>query len=127
MRLITYTVALGSLALLTHLGGPPSRAHAQEACQPESTCRFKKPNVLFVLDYSSSMVGFRDDPAWFPPGQDVTTRWTASLDAVIEGATGGASTGEAPVPQAPQTLPLILQRDVRGAPKGMSRALEFRL
>ena len=45
------------------------------------------------------------------------SRETWSLDAVIEG-----STGAAPVP-----LPLILQRDVRGAPKGMSRALEFRL
>ena len=57
-------------------------AAAQVGCQPESACRFKKPNVLLVLDYSSSMVGFRNNPAWFPRGQTVTKRWDAQLDAV---------------------------------------------
>lgn len=51
-------------------------------CLPDSTCRFKKPNVLVVLDYSSSMVGFKGSPAWFPPGQTATTRWDAQLDAL---------------------------------------------
>ena len=59
----------------------PSAA-AQELCLPDSACRFKKPNVLVVLDYSSSMVGFAGRPAWFPPGQTATTRWIAQLDAL---------------------------------------------
>ena len=50
-------------------------------CQPETECSVKKPNVLLVLDYSSSMVGFEGQPAYFPAGQDVTTRWDAQLDA----------------------------------------------
>lgn len=50
-------------------------------CQPESECSVKKPNVLLVLDYSSSMVGTEDGPAWFPAGQNVTKRWDAQLDA----------------------------------------------
>ena len=43
------------------------------------------------------------------------SRETWSLDAIVE--RGGAS----------ETLPLILQRDVRGAPKSLSRPDEFRL
>lgn len=43
------------------------------------------------------------------------SRETWSLDATIERA------------GAPETLPLILQRDTRGAPKSMARALEFNL
>jgi cysteine-rich repeat protein len=57
-------------------------AHAQGSCQTESECRFKKPNVLLLLDYSSSMVGFEESPAWFPRGQTATLRWDAQLDAV---------------------------------------------
>ena len=57
-------------------------ARAQGMCQPDETCRFKKPNVLFVIDYSSSMVGFAQSPAYFPPGQTATTRWDAQLDAI---------------------------------------------
>ena len=34
------------------------------------------------MDYSSSMVGFEFQPAYFPPGQTATTRWIAQLDAV---------------------------------------------
>lgn len=60
------------------------RVAAQSQCLPDAQCRFKKPNVLIVLDYSSSMVGRKDDPAWYPPGQMVTTRWLAELDAVRE-------------------------------------------
>jgi cysteine-rich repeat protein len=61
-----------------------SAARAQETCQPDSACRFKKPNIVFVLDYSSSMVGRADAPAYFPEGQTQTTRWLAELDAVSE-------------------------------------------
>ena len=50
-------------------------------CQPETECSVKKPNVLLVLDYSSSMVGFEPEPAWFPVGQTVSKRWDAQLDA----------------------------------------------
>ncbi len=82
MRLITYTAALCCSAALTVLAAAPSRARAQAGCQPDSQCRFKKPNVLLVLDYSSSMVGFSNNPAWFPPGQTVTKRWDAQLDAI---------------------------------------------
>ncbi len=53
-----------------------------DTCQPDSECRFKKPNVLVVIDYSSSMVGFEGSPAFFPPGQTADTRWDAQLDAV---------------------------------------------
>ena len=59
-------------------------AHAQpepRACESESDCSFKKPNVLLVLDYSSSMTGAENAPAWFPAGQTVTTRWDAELEA----------------------------------------------
>jgi cysteine-rich repeat protein len=59
-----------------------AQVRAQDACLPDSACRFKKPNVLVVLDYSSSMVGFEGRPAWFPPGQTATTRWDAQLDAL---------------------------------------------
>lgn len=59
-------------------------ASAQEQCQPDRLCRFKKPNILLVLDYSSSMVGMKNAPAWYPPGQMVTTRWLAELDAVAQ-------------------------------------------
>jgi cysteine-rich repeat protein len=41
----------------------------------------RKPNVLVVLDYSSSMVGFENMPAFFPAGQTLNTRWDAQLDA----------------------------------------------
>ena len=54
-------------------------AHAQ--CESEELCRFKKPNVLLVLDYSSSMTGSKEAPAFFPPGQTLVTRWGAELDA----------------------------------------------
>jgi cysteine-rich repeat protein len=57
-----------------------ARVHAQD-CQNESQCSFKKPNILLLLDYSSSMTGFVGMPAYFPPGQTVTTRWGAELDA----------------------------------------------
>ncbi len=71
-----------SACVLACLGSAAAPARAQDVCQPESECRFKKPNVLVVLDYSSSMVGFEAGPAYFPPGQNVTTRWDAQLDAV---------------------------------------------
>ncbi|MET0390506.1 MAG: VWA domain-containing protein [Polyangiales bacterium] len=54
---------------------------AYAACEDETLCSFKKPNVLLVLDYSSSMSGSEQAPAFFPPGQTVSTRWTAELDA----------------------------------------------
>jgi MYXO-CTERM domain-containing protein len=66
---------------LSWLACAPGALRAQAECQPESECRFKKPNVLVVLDYSSSMVGFEARPAYFPPGQTATTRWDATLDA----------------------------------------------
>jgi len=59
----------------------PSRASAQGVCQAENECSVKKPNVLLLLDYSSSMVGFENGPAYFPAGQTVATRWDAQLDA----------------------------------------------
>ena len=74
------TLARCALLIATCLYG--AGASAQDACLPDSACRFKKPNVLVVLDYSSSMVGFPGRPAWFPPGQTATTRWDAQLDAL---------------------------------------------
>jgi cysteine-rich repeat protein len=67
------------LSLLVALS-PAARTRAQ-SCTPESSCSFKKPNILLVLDYSSSMTGAKAAPAYFPPGQKVTTRWIAELDA----------------------------------------------
>jgi cysteine-rich repeat protein len=69
--------ALLACALLACTG----RARAQDRCSAEAECSFKKPNVLLVLDYSSSMTGFADQPAYFPRGQTATTRWDAELDA----------------------------------------------
>lgn len=63
------------------LGALASDAAAQGMCQPETECSVKKPNVLLLLDYSSSMVGFENNPAYFPAGQAVATRWDAQLDA----------------------------------------------
>jgi MYXO-CTERM domain-containing protein len=62
--------------------GVAREARAQGMCQAETECSVKKPNVLLVLDYSSSMVGSEPNPAWFPDGQTVTKRWDAQLDAV---------------------------------------------
>jgi MYXO-CTERM domain-containing protein len=50
-------------------------------CESENQCSFRKPNVLLVLDYSSSMTGSAQAPAFFPPGQMKTTRWLAELEA----------------------------------------------
>jgi cysteine-rich repeat protein len=61
-----------------------ARAQAQNTqapCEGENDCSFKKPNVLLVLDYSSSMTGAVTSPAFFPVGQTVTTRWDAELEA----------------------------------------------
>jgi cysteine-rich repeat protein len=74
------SLGFGALLATVWLCAAPSGA--QDACLPDSACRFKKPNVLVVLDYSSSMVGFEGRPAWFPPGQTATTRWDAQLDAL---------------------------------------------
>jgi cysteine-rich repeat protein len=71
-KLLPIAVAGACLALAL-----PARAN----CDSESQCSFKKPNILLVLDYSSSMRGFENSPAWFPAGQMVTTRWDAELDA----------------------------------------------
>lgn len=76
--------ALGLLLLGLCVGSRAPRVHAQDsqdACENESSCTFKKPNVILVLDYSSSMTGSEQAPAYFPPGQTVTTRWLAELDA----------------------------------------------
>jgi cysteine-rich repeat protein len=54
---------------------------AQDTCENEKACSFKKPNVVLVLDYSSSMTGSEASPAFFPPGQTKITRWGAELDA----------------------------------------------
>lgn len=51
------------------------------ACESENDCSFKKPNLLLVLDYSSSMTGSTNAPAFFPAGQMLTTRWDAELEA----------------------------------------------
>jgi cysteine-rich repeat protein len=65
-------------AVLVACSAAPARA---QKCESESQCSVKKPNILLVLDYSSSMSGFGGVPAYFPPGQTVTTRWGAALDA----------------------------------------------
>ena len=69
---------IGCLAFL-----PCTAALAQPTatCEAENQCSFKKPNILLVLDYSSSMSGYESAPAWFPPGQMLTTRWDAELEA----------------------------------------------
>jgi hypothetical protein len=69
-----------SLCALALFCTAPARTQAQQ-CQPESECSVRKPNVLVVLDYSSSMVGFEAMPAYFPSGQTLSTRWDAQLDA----------------------------------------------
>src|ERR1700712_1120468 len=58
-----------------------TQAGAQAVCEGERACSFKKPNILLLLDFSSSMTGFVGAPAYFPPGQTETTRWGAELDA----------------------------------------------
>jgi len=75
LRLMARVLLLGCLA-------HAAPAQAQEpACEGESLCSFKKPNILLVLDYSSSMSGTEAMPAYFPPGQTMSTRWDAELEA----------------------------------------------
>jgi len=71
------TALIGAL-VLSALVRP---VRAQSMCESESSCSFKKPNILLVLDYSSSMRGLENAPAFFPAGQTMTTRWDAALDA----------------------------------------------
>lgn len=73
------TLVLFQIALLCVALARP--ALAQSSCESENQCSFKKPNILLVLDYSSSMRGLENAPAFFPAGQTVTTRWDAALDA----------------------------------------------
>src|SRR4051812_37760254 len=72
-------LAATALALVAGLATHVVRVRAD--CDAESSCSFKKPNILLVLDYSSSMTGFESAPAYFPAGQTQTTRWGAELDA----------------------------------------------
>ena len=74
-------VGRGLATTLVVLASAAGHARAQE-CAGEGECTFEKPNILIVMDYSSSMVGSSADPAYFPETQDVTTRWDAQLDAV---------------------------------------------
>ncbi|MDH5670541.1 MAG: VWA domain-containing protein [Myxococcales bacterium] len=71
----------GLLAIALLCSAVSSPTSAQDGCQPDAQCRFKKPNVLVLLDYSSSMRGFEQAPAYFPAGQTLSTRWDAQLDA----------------------------------------------
>ncbi len=58
---------------LAFVGGSETPAVAGGDCPGDEACSFKKPNLLIVLDYSSSM---NDD---FVPGQ---TRWEAAVEAI---------------------------------------------
>ncbi len=58
---------------LAFVGGSEKPAQAGADCVGDEACSFKKPNLLIVLDYSSSM---NDD---FQPGQ---TRWEAAIEAI---------------------------------------------
>ncbi|MCR9164921.1 MAG: MYXO-CTERM sorting domain-containing protein [bacterium] len=58
---------------LAFVGGSEKPAQAGADCVGDEACSFKKPNLLIVLDYSSSM---NDD---FQPGQ---TRWEAAVEAI---------------------------------------------
>lgn len=71
-------------------------ANAQDMCVAEDECSFLKPNVLLLLDYSSSMVGSPDAPNYYPAGQFSVTRWDAQLEAVrwLVGYDGGVFASE---------------------------------
>lgn len=71
--------------------GTPEIAAAQGECVAQGECPFRKPNVLILLDYSSSMVGFEQNPNYDPEGRFTVTRWDAQLEAVrwILGYDGG--------------------------------------
>ena len=58
---------------LAFVGGSEKPAQAGGDCVGDEACSFKKPNLLIVLDYSSSM---NDD---YQPGQ---TRWEAAIEAI---------------------------------------------
>lgn len=58
---------------LAFVGGSEKPAVAGADCPSGGDCTFKKPNLLIVLDYSSSM---NED---FQPGQ---TRWEAAIEAI---------------------------------------------
>jgi len=58
---------------LAFVGGSEKPAQAGTDCVGDEACSFKKPNLLIVLDYSSSM---NED---YQPGQ---TRWEAAVEAI---------------------------------------------
>jgi MYXO-CTERM domain-containing protein len=58
---------------LAFVGGSEKPARAGGDCVGDQACSFKKPNLLIVLDYSSSM------NEEFQPGQ---TRWEAAVEAI---------------------------------------------
>ena len=58
---------------LAFVGSSEQPARAGGDCIGDEACSFKKPNLLIVLDYSSSM---NED---FQPGQ---TRWEAAVEAI---------------------------------------------
>ena len=58
---------------LAFVGGSEKPAQAGGDCVGDEACSFKKPNLLIVLDYSSSM---NDD---YQPWQ---TRWEAAIEAI---------------------------------------------
>lgn len=61
-----------AVALVVAHSGPPS-ASAAPVCPNEATCGFKKPLVLFVVDYSTAM-NEKYDP--------FRTRWQAAVQAI---------------------------------------------
>ena len=65
--------ALGTLLLVTLATLTCARRAEAQSCPLENECTFEKPNVLIVMDYSSSMV---------QQAFGSTTRWQAQLNAV---------------------------------------------
>ena len=82
VRARSLSMALPASAALLWTLGATLTATAQGMCVEEGECSFRKPNVLILMDYSSSMVGFEQGPNYYPEGQFSVTRWDAQLEAV---------------------------------------------
>ncbi len=65
------------------LDPPSAQAGGQDQCPQESECSFAKPNLLFVLEYSTAM----NEP-W--SGNPQQSRWEAAVEAIAELAGPGS-------------------------------------
>jgi MYXO-CTERM domain-containing protein len=76
---------LGGIGLAFAVGTheQPAEAGGNQSCPSEGDCTFKKPNIMFIMDYSTSMNAVWDV-------QNNLTRWQVTVAAVQQVTTPGS-------------------------------------